>query len=134
MPLWSDLGVRETTCRVTPLVATSLYPRAQRGMAWAVGAAAAFALVAGPVLLGGHWAALVGVLFVPALGLAAGRLSGTPRLFEIVYLVLWYVGVANQEAALDFGGVAQAPPATLVGYGLAAVGLLTGAMLWDRRS
>ncbi len=134
MPLWSDLGVRETACRVEPLVATSLYPRAQRVAAWAVGAAVPLALVAGPLLLGGHGRALVGVLFVPALGLAAGRLSGTPRLFEIVYLVLWYVGVANQEAVLDFGGVAQAPLATLLGYGLATGGLLAGAVLWERSS
>ena len=134
MPLWSDLGVRETVARVEPLVATSLYPRAQRVAAWAVGATAALALGAGPILLGGHWRALVGVLFVPALGLAAGRLSGTPRLFEVVYLVLWYVGLANQQAALDYGGVAQAPPATLVGYSLAAVGLLAGTILWNRFS
>ena len=133
MPLWSDLGARETATRVEPLVASSLYPSAQRVAAWAVGAAAPLTLLAGPLLLGGHWRALVGVLFVPALGLAAGRLSGTPRLFEVAYLVLWYVGVANRQAALDFGGVAQAPWATLLGYSLAAMGLLAGAT-WTRRS
>jgi hypothetical protein len=133
MPLWSDLGARETATRTEPLVASSLYPRAQRMAAWAVGAAAPLTLLAGPLLIGGHWRALVGVLFVPALGLAAGRLSGTPRLFEVAYLVLWYVGVANRQAALDFGGVAQAPWATLLGYGLAAMGLLAGAT-WTRRS
>jgi hypothetical protein len=133
MPLWSDLGARETATRVEPLVASSLYPSAHRVAAWAVGAAAPLMLLAGPLLLGGRWRALVGVLFVPALGLAAGRLSGTPRLFEVAYLVLWYVGVANRQAALDFGGVAQAPWATLLGYSLAAMGLLAGAT-WTRRS
>jgi hypothetical protein len=128
LPLWSDLGARETATRTAPLVASSPYPRAQRVAAWAVGAAVPLALLAGPLLLGGHWRALVGVLFVPALGLAAGRLSGTPRLFEIVYLVLWYVGLASRQAALDFGGVAHAPPGTLVGYGLAAAVLLVGAV------
>ena len=134
MPLWSDLGVRETVCRVAPLVDTALYPRAQRVAAWAVGSTVALALVAGPVLWGGQWAALVGVFFVPALALAAGRLSHSPRLFEIVYLVLWYIGVANQTAALDFGGVAQAPTATLLGYSVAAAGLLAAAVLWSRSS
>lgn len=133
MPLWSDLGARETTTRTEPLVASSLYPRAQRMAAWAVGAAAPLTLLAGPLLIGGRWRALVGVLFVPALGLATGRLSGTPRLFEVTYLVLWYVGLANRQAALDFGGVAQAPWATLLGYGLATAGLLAGAT-WSRRS
>ncbi|MCS3940392.1 hypothetical protein GGP84_003044 [Salinibacter ruber] len=128
LPLWSDLGARETATRTAPLVASSPYPRAQRVAAWAVGAAVPLALLAGPLLLGGHWRALVGVLFVPALGLAAGRLSGTPRLFEIVYLVLWYVGLASRQAALDFGGVAHALPGTLVGYGLAAAVLLVGAV------
>lgn len=133
MPLWSDLGARETATRTEPLVASSLYPRAQRVTAWAVGAVAALTLLAGPLLIGGRWRALVGVLFVPALGLAGGRLSGTPRLFEAAYLVLWYVGLANRQAALDFGGVARAPWATLLGYGLAAIGLLAGAT-WNRRS
>jgi len=132
LPLWSDLGAREATTRVEPLVASSPYPHAQRVAAWAVGAAVPLALLAGPLLLGGHWRALVGVLFVPALGLAAGRLSGTPRLFEIAYLVLWYVGLASRQAALDFGGVAHAPPGTLVGYGLAAAGLLVGAVTGPR--
>jgi len=133
MPLWSDLGARETATRTEPLVASSLYPRAQRVAAWAVGAAAPLALLAGPLLIGGRWRALVGVLFVPALGLAAGRLSGTPRLFEVAYLMLWYVGVANRQAALDFGGVAQASWATLLGYCLTAMGLLAGTT-WTRRS
>ncbi len=132
LPLWSDLGAREIATRVEPLVASSPHPHAQRVAAWAVGAAVPLALLAGPLLLGGHWRALVGVLFVPALALAAGRLSGTPRLFEIAYLVLWYVGLASRQAALDFGGVAQAPPGTLVGYGLAAAGLLVGAVTGPR--
>jgi len=134
MPLWSGLGAGEAASRVEPLVASSLYPWAQRAAAWAVGAGATLVLLAGPLLLGGHWRALVGVLFVPALGLAAGRLSGTPRLFEIVYLVLWYVGLANRQAALDFGGVTEAPGATLLGYSVAGAMLLAGAVAWDWRS
>ena len=47
---------------------------------------------------------LAAALFVPALALALGSSSGTPRLFEVAYLVLWYVGPLNGVAPLDFLG------------------------------
>jgi hypothetical protein len=49
-------------------------------------------------------AAGAGILAVPAFALACGALSGTPRLFEALYLVLWYIGPANHVAAFDFSG------------------------------
>jgi hypothetical protein len=121
MPLWAALGTRPAVHRTTPLLATALYPRAQRVAAWGTGALVALGLTLGPLLLGGNWGVLVGALFVPALALAAGRLAGTPRLFEITFLVLWYLGPANQQAALDFGGVTAAPPATQIGFLGAAI-------------
>jgi hypothetical protein len=78
----------------------------------------------GPLLLGGTGGVLVGAAFVPALALAAGRVSGTQRLFEITFLLLWYLGPANRQAVLDFSGVTAAPPTTQVGYLGAAIVLL----------
>ena len=121
LTLWSALGTRATVHRTAPLLATALYPRAQRIAAWAGGAIVALGMGIGPLLLGGNGGMLVGAVFVPALALAAGRLSGTPRLFEITFLLLWYLGPANRQAVLDFGGVTTTPPATQIGFLGAAV-------------
>jgi len=133
LTLWSALGTRATVHRTAPLLATALYPRAQRIAAWAAGAVVALGMGLGPLLLSGHLGVLVGAVFVPALALAAGRLSGTPRLFEITFLLLWYLGPANRQAVLDFGGVTAAPPPTHIGYlGVALV--LLGVAMMGRRS
>lgn len=47
----------------------------------------------------------IGVLFIPTLALALGVWSGSSKLFEVIYTLLWYVGPANQLAALDYTGV-----------------------------
>lgn len=133
MTLWSALGTRATVHRTAPLLATSLYPRAQQIAAWAAGALVAFGMGVGPLLLEGQWGVLVGATFVPALALAAGRLAGTPRLFEVTFLLLWYLGPANRQAVLDFSGVTTAPTATLTGY-LGAAVVLLGITVMGRRS
>jgi hypothetical protein len=43
-------------------------------------------------------------VFVPSLALALGSCSGTPRLFEVIYLIIWYAGPLSGVAALDFLG------------------------------
>jgi len=48
---------------------------------------------------------LVGALFVPTLALALGTVSGTRKLFEMVYLLIWYIGPINRSVPLDFLGV-----------------------------
>lgn len=122
--LWSALGTRATTFRTKPLLTTTLYPWAQRLAAWGAGAVVALGMSLGPLLLGGRVVALVGVVFVPALALAAGRVSGTPRLFEIAFLLLWYLGPANQQAVLDFTGSTSVPLTTQGVYLLSTLVLL----------
>jgi len=48
---------------------------------------------------------LAGCLFIPALALAFGTLAGSPRLFEVTYLLLWYAGPMNHVGELDYTGV-----------------------------
>lgn len=121
LTLWSALGTRPTTRRAAPLLATTLYPWAQRLAAWAAGALVALGMSLGPFLLGGGLSGLVGVVFVPALALATGRASGSPRLFEISFLLLWYLGPVNQQAVLDFTGATASPLATQGSYLLATI-------------
>lgn len=132
LTLWSALGTRPTTRRAAPLLATTLYPWAQRLAAWAAGALVALGMSLGPLLLGGGLAGLVGVVFVPALALAAGRASGSPRLFEIAFLLLWYLGPVNQQAVLDFTGATAAPLITQGSYLLATL-LFLGLAVPERK-
>jgi hypothetical protein len=49
----------------------------------------------------------VGVVFVPSLALACGVLSRSSRLFEVFYLMLWYVAF-NGVPVFDFMGLGNA--------------------------
>lgn len=40
-------------------------------------------------------------LFIPSLALGLGSISGSPRLFEAVYLIWWFLG-ANGVKPMDF--------------------------------
>ncbi|NEU56668.1 ABC transporter permease [Halorussus sp. MSC15.2] len=139
MFVWSGLGAREHRYRTESLVFSSNYPVAQLAATWLAGVVVAVLFVApaaaGLALTGEatRLAALaVGVVFVPSLALAAGVVSKSSRLFEIGYLLLWYLGPANRTTAIDYSGVTSAPPHTVASYGVAAV-LLLGLALFVRR-
>jgi hypothetical protein len=117
---FAELGARERRHATAELVfATPRYVPHQTLAVWAAGVA--FALLAGSgvalrMALAGDGAGLAGyaagALFVPALALALGTLSGTPRLFEGIYVFLWYLGPSNRVAALDYtGATAGSAPA-----------------------
>jgi hypothetical protein len=79
-----------------------------------------------------HW--LCGALFIPSFALVLGTLSRTHRLFQAVYLPLWYATV-NGIAPLDFMGAVRGPdgqpaglpPAVLLGAVVVALGIVYGA-------
>lgn len=57
------------------------------------------------------WA--LAVLFIPALALALGSWSRSSKLFEVIYLVLWYLvpfNTGSQLAVLDYLGIHAAAP------------------------
>ena len=59
--------------------------------------------------LNGQWEHVlawgIGVLFVPSLALALGVWSGSSKLFEVVYVILWYVGPLNRMLLFDYMGI-----------------------------
>jgi hypothetical protein len=82
---------------------------------------------------GGAVALLAGSIFIPSLSLALGIWSGNSKLFEVVYLILWYAGPANQIPALDFTGLS--PEAVAHGtpvYFLAASAVILAAAFAGR--
>jgi hypothetical protein len=116
LPLWSELGAREALYGTRPLILSApLPPVLQSAAIWAAGAcvaALAGAGVAVRLALAGDAAGLLawltGCAFIAALAVALGSLAGSPRLFEVVYLLLWYAGPMNGVAQLDYTGLSPA--------------------------
>jgi len=45
-----------------------------------------------------------GAIFIPSFALAAGVLSNSHKLFEVIYVSLWYLGPLNKIYAVDYLG------------------------------
>jgi hypothetical protein len=90
-------------------------------------------------LISGDWrgllAWLTGALFIPTLALALGVWSGTSKLFEIVYTLLWYIGPMHANLQLDFMGSAPGTAATRVPsfYFALTVAIAAAAVLGRKR-
>ena len=67
----------------------------------ASGAALRFAIDGDAV---GLLALISAAFFIPSLALASGVWSGTSKVFEILYMVIWYLGPLNKVPGLDFIG------------------------------
>lgn len=122
----SQIGTREAVYDTEQFVYPTLHPiRRQFVAQWAAGVALALLCAGGSLV---HFAAtgnllgiagiVAGALFVPSLALACGAVSGTTRLFEILYLILWYMGPMN-HTLLDYTQGANA-----AGFAVAAAILL----------
>lgn len=132
LTLWSGMGGREKQHGTEALVLSVAHPlHRQLPALWTAGvltglvttgaAGIRFAL-AGQVdhVLG--W--VIGVLFIPSLALALGSWSGGSRLFEISYVILWYLGIMQQIPPFDFFGLTDSAP--MLAYTMLTI-LLIGA-------
>ncbi|MFE2107204.1 hypothetical protein ACFXAF_15210 [Kitasatospora sp. NPDC059463] len=111
--LWSRLGSRSAEYGLEALLGA--YPAARTRLLaeWAAGVLLTALLGAGVLVrlaaagdTAGAAAWTAGALFIPSLALALGTLSRSHRLFQALYLPLWYLAV-NQVAALDFMGTVR---------------------------
>jgi hypothetical protein len=143
LPIWSALGNREARHHTEQLVFSTAHPLVrQLPMQWLVGVLIALLTASGMVA---HFAIMsdgsgllalgVGAVFIPALALAGGVWTGNSRLFEVVFVVLWYVGAINHVAALDFMGLTGTANAMHIplAYGCAAIVLLFLACVGRQR-
>lgn len=113
---WSALGGREARYGTDGLVFSAAYPLSrQLPAAWASGALLAMITGGGVAVrlgLAGDWAGLgawtVGALFIPTLALALGIWSGGGKLFEVIYLLLWYLGPLQHVPGMDYLGALTA--------------------------
>ena len=141
--IWSPLGNRAVRHRTEQIILSAPHPlRNQLPAAWLTGLIVALATASGAILcllVAGQWSTLlalsVGAAFIPALALALGVWSGSSKLFEVVYLVLWYVGPMNGNQALDYLGATDAAVASSMplAYLLLTVLLLGFALLGSKR-
>ena len=133
--IWSEMGNRELTQNTSQMVFSSARPvLRQLPAAWLAGVLATTAFViAGAVfsLSNGDLPGLAGwagaVIFVPTLALALGVISSGSRVFEVVYLLWWYMGPLEKSPGVDF--TAGSPQL----YLMAAAGLLLLSAYWRGR-
>jgi len=135
LALWSGMGNREHKNNTYQMVFSSARPvLRQLPAAWMAGVlATALLTIAGAVvfLSNGDLPGLAGwagaVVFVPTLALALGVFSSGDRMFEVVYVIWWYMGPLQKMAGMDF--TRDLPQV----YLLAAAGLLLLAAYWRGR-
>ncbi|MEV7771717.1 hypothetical protein [Kitasatospora sp. NPDC086791] len=111
--IWSRLGSQQVENGLEVLLGA--YPTARRRMLaeWASGLVLTAAMGVAPLvrmLVAGdgpgaaHW--LGGMLFIPSLAMSLGVVSRTHRVFQAIYLPIWYI-LVNNVAALDFMGAVR---------------------------
>lgn len=136
--VWSPLGNRESRFGTAELLFSAPRPVGrQLPAAWLAGVLVAMAIGGGVAVrllttgdLRGLGAWVVGAMFIPAMALALGVWSGSSKLFEALYLLLWYIGPMNRTPEMDYLGA--------TGHGrplvwLAATAALAAAAALGRR-
>ncbi len=140
--LWSKMGTRESLHGTQQLVfSTSKILQRQLPAAWLAGFLITLLMGSGVLLrtiLAGEWpisfALFAGALFIPTLALTFGVWSGSSKLFEVIYLILWYIGPMNRMPYVDYIGVTNeaialgTPQAVLL-----STFVLLVFMFWGRR-
>jgi hypothetical protein len=135
--LWSALGNREARHGTEALVLSAPRPVLRPVLAqWLAGTVLALGLASGVVLrlaAAGSWSAAfqvaAGGMFIPALAVGLGAMSGSGKLFEVIYLLLWYAGPISHARSLDFTGATGSDRASGWGWLVAAAVALSAALM-----
>jgi hypothetical protein len=141
--LWSAMGNRERQHETHQIVFAVAHPlRRQLSAIWMAGFSVAVLFgggIAVRLVAAGRWgpsfAWVAGAAFIPSLALALGTWSNGSRLFEITYMIWWYLGPVSRIPAWDFTGVTAEASATAtpLAYLVASVVLLGMAAIGRRR-
>lgn len=131
LPIWSQMGCREKYFFTQELVSSSCPAIRKFWASWCSGLFFSLLVSSGVILhftLESDWLRLIhwlaGIVFIPTLALVLGRLRGTRKLFEALFIIWMYVGPLNQLGMLDFLGLTEGFP--LLYAGLTGVLLLLG--------
>jgi hypothetical protein len=134
--IWSQLGTKRRENGLETLLGA--YPGAYRQLAaeWMAGLMLTAVIGLGPLLRmalasdgPGVAAWVAGALFIPSLALMLGAASRTHRVFQAIYVILWYA-VVNQVGAVDYMGTvlvnghrAGPSPSLIAGISLAMLSI-----------
>ena len=110
--IWSAIGNREIHNNVQQMTFSSASPLLRQLPAqWLAGFIVTLLVGIGAIIRFtvdgdsvGMLALLSGAFFIPSLALACGVWSGTSKLFELLYMLIWYLGPLNKLMALDYIG------------------------------
>lgn len=110
--IWSGMGNRETINNTQQMVFSSAAPlMRQLPATWLAGFIVTVVIGSGAALklIGtgdgvGLLAWLSAVLFIPSFALALGVWSNSHKLFEVLYISIWYLGPLNKVYELDYIG------------------------------
>jgi len=137
--LWSSIGSRETRHNVQSITFASPSPVwRQLPAQWLAGFILSIIVASGVILRlviagdfpGLMWS-LIGAIFIPSLALACGVWSNGSKLFEILYILFWYLGPINRLPQLDYLGVTG--ESQLLTFILAALAFVVIAVLGRAR-
>jgi hypothetical protein len=111
--MWSNIGIREARYHTNQIVFSCAHPLVRLLFStWVAGLLVTAIVWSGVGInfaLHNQTASLlavgIAVLLVPSLALMLGVWTGTSKVFEVTYLVIWYVGIANRLPTLDFVGL-----------------------------
>lgn len=134
--LWSGLGTRDIRHMTEPLLFSSPGPAGRQVTALVVTGMVITALTGSGVMLNlilhgdgeGMRAWCAGAMFIPSLALAMGLWTRSAKLFEILYLLLWYLGPLHPRdlPVLDFVGATNAS----VHAGMPLIFAVLAVVLW----
>jgi ABC-type transport system involved in multi-copper enzyme maturation permease subunit len=110
--VWSGMGNREIRHNAQQMVFSSAAPlMRQLPASWVAGFIVAVLTGSGVALklmVAGDGVGMLAwfsaVLFIPSFALALGVWSNSHKLFEVLYVTLWYIGPMNYVYAVDFIG------------------------------
>ncbi|WNS42534.1 Tat pathway signal protein [Paenibacillus sp. MMS20-IR301] len=144
LTFWSGMGSRETCYQTEYLVASSpRYVYRQLTAVWLSGVMLAGISGGGMILrmiLEGDAEHLLytasAVILIPSLALACGVLTRTGRTFEVIYLIIWYLGPFSKLPYIDFLSIGtaggEAAPGVL-SYIMISIAMLFVAYMFRRR-
>jgi hypothetical protein len=140
--IWSAMGVREVRHRTAEFIISAPHSLGfQLPAIWLAGVILTLFAGGGAavrLISAGDWAELLawtaGALFIPSLALTLGVWSGSSKLYEVVYMTIWYLGPMSNLSALDFMGAhSEAVSAGMPLYYLCLTILLLGLSVVGRR-
>lgn len=129
--IWSAMGNREIHNNVQQMVfsVASLLSR-QIPAQWLAGFIVTLLMASGAIVrlaMDGDrlklLAVISGAIFIPSLALASGVWSGTSKLFEILYIAIWYIGPLNHAIPeLDYiGTISNGYPGFFIPFSTALI-------------